>query len=116
MLTCRDTDVAVTLSEPVLRMDCRVKPGNDESEKSFSRRIRTPFSQRAGDGWVKGVAAWRRRAAEPLIWIGLQSNLCSPALVIARSDSDEAIQTPRRPPWIASLTLAMTKRKIILAA
>ena len=36
-----------------------------------------------------------------------------PALVIARSDSDEAIQkqprSHRKPPWIASLTLAMTQ-------
>ena len=37
-------------------------------------------------------------------------------LVIARSGSDEAIQLPRKPPWIASLALAMTKRKIVLAA
>ena len=37
-------------------------------------------------------------------------------VVIARSGSDEAIQMTRQPLWIASLTLAMTKRKIVLAA
>jgi len=30
MLTCRDANVAVTLSKPALRIDCVVKPGNDE--------------------------------------------------------------------------------------
>jgi hypothetical protein len=37
-------------------------------------------------------------------------------VVIARSDSDEAIQLLREPPWIASLTLAMTTQEIVLAA
>ena len=31
------------------------------------------------------------------------------ALVIARSESDEAIQNQRRATWIASLSLAMTR-------
>jgi hypothetical protein len=30
MLTCRDTNGAATLSERAFRMDCRVKPGNDD--------------------------------------------------------------------------------------
>jgi hypothetical protein len=38
----------------------------------------------------------------------------SAPLVIARRDSDGAIQLPRKPPWIASLTLAMTPWKILL--
>src|SRR5262249_13098632 len=32
MLTCCDTNVAVMLNEPALRMDCRVKPSNDEGQ------------------------------------------------------------------------------------
>jgi hypothetical protein len=30
MLKCGETDFAACLGEPSLRMDCRVKPGNDE--------------------------------------------------------------------------------------
>ena len=33
MLTCRDATSALTLSELPLRMDCRVKPGNDDLER-----------------------------------------------------------------------------------
>jgi hypothetical protein len=36
-------------------------------------------------------------------------------LVIARSDNDEAIQILAQACWIASLTLAMTQTKIVLA-
>jgi hypothetical protein len=38
----RQTKFAVNVSKPSPRMDCRVKPGNDEIEIAFSRRMFSP--------------------------------------------------------------------------
>jgi hypothetical protein len=71
MLMSSESNGAASLSKPPLRMDCRIKSGNDPV-----RIIASPFG-----------------------------------LVIARSDSDEATQLPARAFWIASLTLAMTRKQ-----
>ena len=71
MQTSSKSNGAAILSNPTLRMDCRIKSGND----------------------------------------GVRNHAWSSNLVIARSDSDEAIQILARACWIASLTLAMTRKR-----
>ena len=42
MLTCSESNNAVTLSEPTRRMDCRVKPGNDDVKVRSRKALLRP--------------------------------------------------------------------------
>jgi hypothetical protein len=62
---------------------------------------------------ARGMASLRALANAVTTMHAIACKACAEAkaailFVIARSDSDEAIQPPRKPPSIASLTLAMT--------
>jgi hypothetical protein len=77
-------------------MNCRIKPGNDDVE---NHPRGTPHSSLRGATATK-QSSFRR---QPTGLLRRSRDAC--ALVIARSDGDEAIRLPAPADWIASLGL-----------